>query len=79
MIKIRPKCPVCGTRLNEGVMDRDTELGIGDDIIEQDIGGRGNVSTVNSYDYDSEHAELFLEKIESATEYLEEILGTDGE
>ena len=56
MIKVRPKCPVCGTRLNEGAIQRDVELGNGDDVIEQDIGGRGMVATVDSYDYDSEQA-----------------------
>lgn len=77
MIKIRPKCPVCGTRLNEGAIDREVELGNGDDIIEQDIGGRGNVSTIDSYDYDEEHAEAFLEKVNHASEYLEETLGIE--
>jgi len=79
MIVTRPRCPVCGTRLNEGALDREIDLQDGNDILEQDIGGRGHVETLNTYDFDEEYAQAFLDKIEDAREYLREILGIEGD
>lgn len=79
MIKARPRCPVCGTRLRDDVLDHEVPLGDGRDIIEQDIGGRGSISTVGGYDFDEEHAEVFLEKIEKARGYLRGILGIEDD
>jgi len=74
MIVTRPRCPACGTRLNEKSVDRDVDLGDGQDVIEQDIGGRGRIATIASYDFDDYDAQTFLNKILDAKEYLEEIL-----
>ena len=55
------------------------DLQDGNDILEQDIGGRGHVETLNTYDFDEEYAQAFLDKIEDAREYLREILGIEGD
>lgn len=77
----RIRCPVCGTRLNEGALDREIDLGDGMDVIIQEIGGRGNISTVSSYDFasDDEATEALYQKVKAAYEYLSEILGIEDE
>ena len=79
MIVSRPRCPVCGTRLNQGSLDREVELGNESDMIEQDIGGRGRIDNLGSRDFDEEEAKVLLEKVEAAREYLREILGIEDE
>ncbi len=81
MIMTRPRCPACGTRLNEGTLDREIQLGDGRDVIEQEIGGRGSVATVSSYDFEAgdEHTEILYEKVKEAYEYLSDILGIEDE
>ena len=77
MIKARSRCPVCGSRLNGSIMDREIELGDGLDVIDQEIGGRGHVVNLGEHNFDEEEAKAFLEKVEAAREYLREILGID--
>ena len=79
MIVSRPRCPVCGTRLNQGSSDRKVELGDGTDVKEQDIGGRARIDNLGSRDFDEEEAKAFLEKVEAAKEYLRGILGIEDE
>ena len=45
MLKTRARCPCCGFRLNENALDREIDFTDGRDVIEQDIGGRGNISS----------------------------------
>jgi hypothetical protein len=75
----RIRCPTCGTRLNEGALDRDIDLGDGRDVIIQEIGGRGSIGTVSSYDFasDDEATERLYEKVKAAYEYLSVILGIE--
>ncbi|MHB8603135.1 MAG: hypothetical protein ACYC6W_11350 [Nitrosotalea sp.] len=79
MIKARQRCPVCGTRLNGSIVDREIEFGDGMDVLEQMIGGRGHIENLGRHDFDEEDARAFLEKVEAAREYLREILGMEEE
>lgn len=76
----RIRCPACGTRLNEGALDREIEFGDGQDVIIQDIGGRGSIQTISKSDFtDDEDTKLLYDKVKAAYEYLSEILGLDDE
>ena len=77
MIKIRPRCPCCGSRLNENAIDREIDFDDGRDILEQDIGGRGNVSNLGEYTFadNLDIAQYFLDNVNLAKKYLEGILG----
>jgi hypothetical protein len=79
MLKTRARCPCCGFRLNENALDREIDFTDGRDVIEQDIGGRGNISSSGESSFESypEIARYFLENINLAKAYLEEVLGID--
>jgi len=79
MLKTRARCPCCGFRLNENALDREIDFTDGRDVIEQDIGGRGNISSGGESSFESypEIAKYFLENVNLAKEYLEEILGIE--
>ena len=79
MLKTRARCPCCGFRLNENALDREIDFTDGRDVIEQDIGGRGNISSGGESSFESypEIARYFLENINLAKAYLEEILEID--
>jgi len=65
--------------LNENALNREIDFTDGRDVIEQDIGGRGNISNGGEssfVDY-PEIAEYFLENVNLAKEYLEEVLEID--
>ncbi|MBS1268284.1 MAG: hypothetical protein MAG458_01013 [Nitrosopumilus sp.] len=81
MLKTRARCPCCGTRLNENSLNREIDLDDGQDVMEQEIGGYGGISTgsTSSFEDYPEIAQYFLENINEAKEYLEEILGIEDE
>jgi hypothetical protein len=74
-------CPACGTRLNEGVLDREIDLGDGRDVIIQDIGERDSIGTVASHDFasDDKDTEILYQKVKAAYKYISEILGIEDE
>ncbi len=76
----RIRCPACGTRLNEGTLDREIEFGDGKDVIIQNIGGRGSIETISSSDFtDDNDTRILYDKVKAAYEYLSEILGLDDD
>ena len=79
MLKIRARCPCCGTRLNEEALYRDVDFTDGKDVMEQDIGGRGNITSgaEDTFENYPDIAQYFLDNINEAKEYLEEILGIE--
>ena len=81
LIKTRPRCPCCGTRLNENAIDRVIDFDDGKDVMEQDIGGRGNVSNLGESTFAGypEIAQYFLDNVNLAKKYLEEILGVQDD
>lgn len=81
MLKTRARCPCCGTRLNENALDREIDLDDGRDVMEQEIGGYGGISTgsTSSFENYPQIAQYFLNNINEAKEYLEEILGVEEE
>ncbi len=76
MLKTRARCPCCGTRLNENALDREIDLTDERDVMEQEIGGYGGISSGSTSSFESypEIARYFLENINLAKAYLEEIL-----
>jgi len=81
LIKIRPRCPCCGSRLNENAIDREIDFDDGRDILEQDIGGRGNVSNLGDSTFadNLDIAQYFLDNVNLAKKYLEGILGVQDD
>ena len=79
MIKTRARCPCCGTRLNENALDREIDFTDERDVMEQEIGGYGGISSgsTSSVENYPEIAQYFLENVNLAKEYLEEILGIE--
>jgi|GEM_PF-647656 hypothetical protein len=81
MLKTRARCPCCGTRLNENALDREIDLTDERDVMEQEIGGYGGISSgsTSSFENYPEIAQYFLENVNLAKEYLEEILEIEDE
>ena len=81
MLKTRARCPCCGTRLNEEALDREIDLTDERDVMEQEIGGYGGISSgsTSSFENYPEIAQYFLENVNLAKEYLEEILEIEDE
>ena len=81
MLKTRARCPCCGTRLNENALDREIDLSDERDVMEQEIGGYGGISSgsTSSFENYPEIAQYFLENVNLAKEYLEEILEIEDE
>ena len=81
MLKTRARCPCCGTRLNENALDREIDLTDEQDVMEQEIGGYGGISSgsTSSFENYPEIAQYFLENVNLAKEYLEEILEIEDE
>ena len=81
LLKTRARCPCCGFRLNENSLNREIDLDDGQDVMEQEIGGYGGISTssTSSFENYQEIAQYFLDNINEAKEYLEEILGIEEE
>ena len=81
MLKTRARCPCCGTRLNEDALDREIDLTDERDVMEQEIGGYGGISSgsTSSFENYPEIAQYFLENVNLAKEYLEEILEIEDE
>jgi hypothetical protein len=81
LIKTRPRCPCCGSRLNENAINREIDFDDGRDILEQDIGGRGNVSNLGEYTFadNLDIAQYFLDNVNLAKKYLEGILGVQDD
>jgi len=79
MLKTRARCPCCGTRLNENALDREIDLTDERDVMEQEIGGYGGISSgsTSSFENYPEIAQYFLENVNLAKEYLEGILGIE--
>jgi len=79
MLKTRARCPCCGTRLNENALDREIDFTDERDVMEQEIGGYGGISSgsTSSFENYPEIAQYFLENVNLAKEYLEEILGIE--
>ncbi len=77
MLKTRARCPCCGTRLNENALDREIDFTDGRDVMEQEIGGYGGSGSESSFEDYPEIAQYFLENINLAKEYLEEVLGIE--
>ena len=79
MLKTRARCPCCGTRLNEEALDREIDLTDERDVMEQEIGGYGGISSgsTSSFENYPEIAQYFLENVNLAKEYLEGILGIE--
>ncbi|WP_172790430.1 hypothetical protein [Nitrosopumilus sp. Nsub] len=65
--------------MNENALNREIDFTDGRDVIEQDIGGRGNISSGGESSFESypEIARYFLNNVNLAKEYLEEILGIE--
>jgi hypothetical protein len=81
MIKTRARCPCCGTRLNENALNREIDFTDERDVMEQEIGGYGGISSgsTSSFENYPEIAQYFLENVNLAKEYLEEILEMDDD
>lgn len=79
MLKTRSRYPCCGFCLNENAPNREIVFTDGRDVIEQDIGGRGNIDGKSSFADYPKIAEYFLENINLAKEYLEDVLEIDEE
>ena len=79
MLKTRARCPCCGTRLNENALNREIDLTDERDVMVQEIGGYGGISSgsTSSFENYPEIAQYFLENVNLAKEYLEEILEID--
>ena len=79
MLKTRARCPCCGTRLNENAIDREIDFTDERDMIEQEIGGYGGISSgsTSSFENYPKIAQYFLENVNLAKEYLEGILGIE--
>ena len=79
VLKTRARCPCCGTRLNENALDREIDLTDERDVMEQEIGGYGGISSgsTSSFENYPEIAQYFLENVNLAKEYLEGILGIE--
>jgi len=80
MLKTRARC-LCCTRLNENALDREIDLTDERDVMEQEIGGYGGISSgsTSSFENYPEIAQYFLENVNLAKEYLEEILEIEDE
>ena len=81
VIKTRARCQCCGTRLNENALDREIDFTDERDVMEQEIGGYGGISSgsTSSFENYPEITQYFLENVNLAKEYLEEILGIEEE
>ena len=81
MLKTRARCPCCGTRLNENALNREIDLTDERDVMEQEIGGYAGISSgsTSSFENYPEIAQYFLENVNLAKEYLEEILDVEEE
>ena len=81
MLKTRARCPCCGTRLNENALDREIDFTDERDVMEQEIGGYGGISSgsTSSFENYPDIAQYFLENVNLAKEYLEEILGIEDD
>ena len=81
MLKTRARCLCCSTRLNENALDREIDLTDERDVMEQEIGGYGGISSgsTSSFENYPEIAQYFLENVNLAKEYLEEILEIEDE
>ncbi len=81
VLKTRARCPCCGTRLNENALDREIDFTDERDVMEQEIGGYGGISSGSTSSFESypEIAQYFLENVNLAKEYLEEILEVEEE
>jgi hypothetical protein len=81
MLKTRARCPCCGTRLNENALDREIDLSDERDVMEQEIGGYGGISSgsTSSFENYPEIAQYFLENVNLAKEYLLEIDESEDE
>ena len=68
MLKTRARCPCCGTRLNEEALDREIDLTDERDVMEQEIGGYGGISSgsTSSFENYPEIAQYFLENVNLA-------------
>ena len=79
MLKTRARRPCCGTRLNENALDREIDFTDERDVMEQEIGGYGGISSgsTSSFENYPDIAQYFLENVNLAKEYLEEILGIE--
>ena len=68
MIKTRARCPCCGTRLNENALDREIDFTDERDVMEQEIGGYGGISSgsTSSFENYPEIAQYFLENVNLA-------------
>ena len=79
MLKTRARCPCCGTRLNENALDREIDFTDERDVMEQEIGGYGGISSgsTSSFENYPDIAQYFLENVNLAKEYLEGILGIE--
>jgi hypothetical protein len=77
---IRPRCPLCGSRLKsaESLGYKTIRLG-SDDIILQEFFGRGRIRTLKAYGYDTPEGrpfgKYFLEKIKVVQLMLAKLLG----
>ena len=81
MIKTRPRCSCCGSRLNEGAINREVDFDDGRDILEQDTGGRWNVLNLGESTFAGylDIAQYFLDNVNLAKKYLEEILDVNDQ
>ncbi|MBT5279176.1 MAG: hypothetical protein HOG57_00610 [Nitrosopumilus sp.] len=67
--------------MNEEALDREIDLTDERDVMEQEIGGYGGISSgsTSSFENYPEIAQYFLENVNLAKEYLEEILEIEDE
>jgi len=76
---VRVRCPCCGHRLNQQDLHHpNIRLGV-DDVLLQEIGGRGNIRNLARYSFDSRYGriygEYFLARLRMAERLLASLLG----
>jgi hypothetical protein len=69
MIKTRARCPCCGTRLNENAIDREIDLTDERDVMEQEIGGYGGISSGSTSSFEN-YPKIFLMIFFGSISYL---------
>ena len=69
------------TYLNENALDREIDFADERDVMKQEIGGYGGISSgsTSSFENYPEITQYFLENVNLAKEYLEEILEVEEE
>jgi len=77
---VRVRCPLCGHRLNQGDLHRATiRLGV-DDILLQEIGGRGIVRNLGRWGFNSPdgriYGDFFLAKVRVVERMLSRMMGS---